>query len=86
MAVMTKGGACQTGRYAVGTIYHEVPGGSIGSFEKALCGAAPGAKGFGWNEPEAPDQGVTCPKCLKHMGLAAVTSLTGKIFKLNLVS
>jgi len=65
-----KGGRCFNGFHRDrGVVVHAVeplPPHSGGDwFTKALCGAIPGDRGYGWSETS---KDINCPKCLKKMG------------------
>lgn len=66
MFKVKKGGRCFNGAHRdAGIIVHALknaPNYSGPCFEKALCGAEPGLRGYGWAETERE---VNCPKCLK---------------------
>lgn len=60
-----KGGRCHNGSHKDrGIIIHLVPHNNEGVgdwFCKAMCGAEPGNRSFGWSETSLP---VNCKKCL----------------------
>jgi hypothetical protein len=64
MTIRRMTGRCATGAERDGgALYHAVPAANWPSWQPALCGAKPGARGNGW----ALDRGetVTCPCCLR---------------------
>jgi hypothetical protein len=64
-----KGGTARTGQNRdKGIIVHIIPGEPNYGFwgTKAMCGATPGKRGYGWTDTSRP---VTCPKCIKKAAI-----------------
>ncbi len=64
-----KGGRCWNGSHRdAGRIVHIIEGEEINGYwgSKALCGAKPGLKGYGWAKTNSP---ANCSKCLNKLPL-----------------
>jgi hypothetical protein len=68
VSVRTKSGRAWNGAARdAGTVTHAVPDAAYPSWDSALCGAKPGARGNGWQVPEPAGTEITCEKCRKRL-------------------
>jgi hypothetical protein len=66
-------GTCSNGfERGRGARYHAVPLMGDDYTSRALCGAKPGRRSAGWQDPSAHP--VTCPRCLARIAKAAEVS------------
>ena len=68
VSVRAKAGRCFNGAERdQGVITHAVPDDGFPSWEKALCGTKPGARGNGWKSPTNKNSEITCERCKKKL-------------------